>query len=53
MDLFKEYGTTKEEINNILNDLFLKLDNNGIEYDKERAETLRGVVNELLKQYRK
>ena len=53
MDLFKEHGTTKEEINNILNDLFLKLDNNGIEYDRERAETLRGVVNELLKQYRK
>lgn len=51
MELFKEYGITKEEMLNTADDLIELYEKYGEIYDNERLETFKGVLIALLKDY--
>lgn len=51
MELFKEYGITKEEMLNTADDLIELYEKYGEIYDDERLETFKGVLIALLKDY--
>lgn len=51
MDLFKEYGITKEEMITTADDLIKLYEEQGEIYDTERLETFKGVLIQLLKDY--
>ena len=53
MDLFKEYGITKEEMLTTADELIKTYEEYGEFFDDERLETFKGVLVELLKDYRK
>ena len=53
MDLFKEYGITKEEMLDTADGLIELYEKYGEIYNDERLETFKGVLIELLKDYRK